>query len=241
MYSHCTYKLIASGNNSHSEPANCPNSINSTLDPSSPCSNCLARLLHPRSLGKASTVSLQGSCRQGAPSHSRQSWRQSWGIPSQRGHSAPKEAAVPPSHGVRILVSTAWLPSLLGSTMGTPGTRAITGCSCCSDTSDCPSDTGRQSHKPGSKTGWIFHNSLSTTHHVWDTWVSREDPEPGLLLKAASQQPARHAGECPKRTEMPQPMSTVQASYSVGEGCETNTSLISKYENFEQPVIRENL
>lgn len=33
--------MIASGNNSHSEPANCPNFINPTLDPRSSCSNSL--------------------------------------------------------------------------------------------------------------------------------------------------------------------------------------------------------
>lgn len=46
MYSHCAYKITASGNNSHSEPANCPNFINAKLDPRSPCSNSLAWLLH---------------------------------------------------------------------------------------------------------------------------------------------------------------------------------------------------
>lgn len=74
--------------------------------------------------------------------------------------------------------------------------RAITGCSCCSDTSDCHSDTGRQSHRPGSKTGWIFHNSLSPTHHVWDTWVSRGDPEQHPNSQHCMQESAQNAQKC---------------------------------------------
>lgn len=73
MYSHCTYKIIASGNNPHSEPANCPNFINPTLDPRSPCSNSLAWLLHHGSsgmeCGKANAMAMSGSCRHGLPCH----------------------------------------------------------------------------------------------------------------------------------------------------------------------------
>lgn len=76
---------------------------------------------------------------------------------SQRGRGPFKEQSLTWSE---IFVLTAWLPSLLGSTMGTPGTSLIPWCNCwCSDTSDCSSNTGSQSHRSGSKTGQIFHNS----------------------------------------------------------------------------------
>lgn len=157
MYSHCTYKIIASGNSSHSEPANCPNFINSTRDPSSPCSNCLAWLLHHRLLGKASTVSLQGSCRHGPPSHTcrvlstrgvtmlskRQgssqrteshregsSWSKLPGLLPCWAHSGLSWEQT--QHSAQLLVlSHLWLPFNIGS----------------------------ESQRPGSKTGLIFHNS----------------------------------------------------------------------------------
>lgn len=123
MYSHCTYKIIASGNSSHSEPANCPNFINSTQDPSSPCSNCLAWLLHHRLLGKANTVSLQGSCRHGPPSHTCRLLSTGGVTMLPKRQASPREQSLTwrETLGLNCLAS---FPA--GHTVGSPGSRPST-------------------------------------------------------------------------------------------------------------------
>lgn len=162
MYSHCTHKMIASGNNSHSEPANCPNFINPTVDPRSPCSNSLAWLLHWARITARPTL---WPCNAAAVMDSPVTQHIELGglVFHQRCQKALREAEVPLESRASME-----LPSLLNE-----GTRPTTPCNYLVN-----SHVWSQTHRSGSRTEQIYHHShlcntscLRQLGPVWSSWV----------------------------------------------------------------------